>query len=140
MHTRHLVDPELVQFLDSIPRFDFTPESLPEIRRAAVDTPPLHAPEASGVTCEEVFIPSRDGAPPVRALVYRPTSVKAGERVPAVLHAHGGGYVSWKPEIRPATRPTLALWNRVIAVSRFRDPRARVTEHWPEKQRLWPVW
>jgi acetyl esterase/lipase len=117
MKTRHLVDPELVSSLDSRPGLQLTDESLPAIRRAFNDAPPLHAPEAPGIKREEVVVPSRGGAPPVRVLVYRPTSTRAGERVPAVLHAHGGGYVIGKPEISDARNRRLAADIGCVVVS-----------------------
>ena len=54
MNTRHLVHPELVPYLDALPRFDLTDETLPEIRRAEI--PVLHAPAVANVTREEVVI------------------------------------------------------------------------------------
>ncbi len=117
MNPRYLVDPELVPFLDSLPSFDLTPETLPEIRRATDDMPPLHAPSAAPTTCEDILVPGRDGAPPVRVLVYRPIDVKPGEQLPAVLHVHGGGFVIWKPEVNDARNRYLAGDLRCVVVS-----------------------
>lgn len=97
MTTRHLVDSELSAALDALPAFDFTPESLPGIRSAYADAPPFHAPDAPGVTREDVIVPGRDGAPAVRVLVYTPAA-PTGD-MPAVFHVHGGGYVIGTPEM-----------------------------------------
>ncbi|WAS90578.1 alpha/beta hydrolase [Nannocystis punicea] len=115
--TRALVDRELAPFLDAVAPLDFTPENLPEIRRTADATPPLPAPTTGAVTREEVTIPGRDGAPPVRALVYRPAEVEAGARLPAVLHLHGGGFVIWRPEINDARNRHIAADIGCVVVS-----------------------
>ncbi|MCY0986617.1 alpha/beta hydrolase [Nannocystis sp. ILAH1] len=116
MQTRTLVDPELVPFLDSLPSFDFSPETLPEIRRVANETPPLHAPEVQGVRRDEVHVPGPEGEPPVRVVVHRPETT-VGERLPAVLHVHGGGFVMWGPEISDLRNRFIAGDLRCVVVS-----------------------
>lgn len=117
MQSRHLVDPELVPFLESLPRLDFSFDKLADIRRDADAMPPLHAPVAPATVREEQLIPGPDGAPPVRVLVYRPIDVAQEERVPAVLHMHGGGFVIWRPEINDARNRWIAGDLRCVVVS-----------------------
>jgi acetyl esterase/lipase len=94
MTTRHLVDPELVEILDTFPALDFTPESLALVRaslkegsaQAFVDLPTF-----PDIAVSEHFVPGSQGAPDVRVLVYLPTNVSTP--LPALLWIHGGGYV-----------------------------------------------
>jgi acetyl esterase/lipase len=98
MTTRHLVDAELAPHLDDFPALDITAEILPALRQDFAAGPPLHAPATADVDRQEVWIPGRDGAPPVRALVYRPARAPAEARLGAVLHVHGGGFIVGTPE------------------------------------------
>lgn len=117
MQALHLVDPELVPFVDSLPRLDFSFDNLAEIRRDADAMPPLHAPAGPPTSREERWIPGPDGAPPMCVLVYGPSDVSPGERVPAVLHLHGGGFVIWRPEIDDARNRWIAGDLRCVVVS-----------------------
>ncbi|MBV8805253.1 MAG: alpha/beta hydrolase [Sinobacteraceae bacterium] len=101
--TRGLVAPELLRGLDYLPSFDFTEEILRGIRSStgtgiALPNQPALAPELAAVACEQRFVPGPAGAPDVRVLVYTPAA-RSGAKRPAVLHAHGGGYVLGNPEI-----------------------------------------
>ncbi|MEQ9505989.1 MAG: alpha/beta hydrolase [Hyphomonas sp.] len=105
MSSRHLVDPDLLPFLDAVPTVTVNAEMLAPIRaaRAAMlaQLPPF--PETVGV--EERYIPGSAGAPPIRTKLYRR---KQGAALrPAVLHLHGGGYVMGNPEFMG---PQCALW------------------------------
>lgn len=106
MSSRHLVDPELLPFLELFPTIDINAGNLPRMRemgRAALaQLPPL----AENAAVEERFIPGPKDAPDVRVRVYRRTDTEAGGK-PAILHLHGGGYISGNPE---SMGPQCALW------------------------------
>src|SRR5262249_38894546 len=95
MTTRHLVDPELVERLDTSPELSLTAESLPQIRiffKEMMNTRVrVASPEFSSISVSERFIPGPQGAPNVRVLVYAPTDSLTP--LPALLWIHGGGYV-----------------------------------------------
>jgi acetyl esterase/lipase len=92
MTTRHLVDPELVAMLDTVPALPLTSETLPLIRTSLKEmmaqTPPT---DFSAISVSERYVPGPKGAPEVRVLVYQPTT--ATTPLPALLWIHGGGYV-----------------------------------------------
>ena len=52
--------------------------------------------DEDGLKCEEVCVPSSDGAYSIRVRIYRPPNID-GE-LPAMLYLHGGGYVFGNPE------------------------------------------
>jgi hypothetical protein len=70
MSTRHLLDPELLAFVDATPAADMSDELLSMAREATLALPQPDNPDEFGVSREEVFI-SCDNAPDVRCLVYR---------------------------------------------------------------------
>jgi acetyl esterase/lipase len=85
-----LVDPELRARLKAMPAFklptEFTSDQLASLRKMSFTTQPrLATPSVA-----ERMVPGRHGAPDVKVFVI---NAKAGERRPAVLHTHGGGYV-----------------------------------------------
>jgi acetyl esterase/lipase len=49
-----------------------------------------------GLVCQQIYVPSRNGGPPIRVRVYRPTSGVG--RLPVMLYLHGGGYFHGVPE------------------------------------------
>jgi acetyl esterase/lipase len=87
MSSRHLVDPELLDFLDAFPSLELKTESLPQVRDFVKEISGLINPEPFGVVRVEVHLP-RSG---VRCLIYRPqhTAHMRG----ALIYLHGGGYV-----------------------------------------------
>jgi acetyl esterase/lipase len=98
MPTDHLIDPELKPALELIPKMDLSLEMVAPTRASfaqmlAAAPPPPEFP----VTVEPVTFPGPAGAPPVRALLYRPRG--ATKALPAILHIHGGGYVFGSPEL-----------------------------------------
>ncbi|HEX7827927.1 MAG TPA: alpha/beta hydrolase [Mycobacterium sp.] len=94
--SRHLVDPELLPYVDMLPRTVLTAETLPGYRQALVDMvmnlPRPMSEAAQNVSLEEKLIPGAEGAPAVRVLVYRPATADTSI-LPAYLHIHGGGFV-----------------------------------------------
>ncbi|WP_304186746.1 alpha/beta hydrolase [Phenylobacterium aquaticum] len=89
--SRHLVDPELLPLLDSIPPFELTEAVLPMMRSRPARFPV--APEdleRTEMTTRQV--PGPDGAPEVGVVIYRPKG--ATGPLPCIFHIHGGGYVT----------------------------------------------
>jgi acetyl esterase/lipase len=88
-----LVNPELRPAIEGLlkmpfPKFDgeVTPAQLATLRNTNFGQKPrLQQPSVA-----ERMVPGRGGAPDVRVFVI---NAKAGERRPAILHTHGGGYV-----------------------------------------------
>ena len=95
MTTRHLVDPELIEALDTFPKYHFTTESLPNIRTSfkelTTPQPSEVHPEFSMISVSERYISGPPGAPDVCVLIYLPTHVSTLR--PALLWMHLGGYV-----------------------------------------------
>jgi triacylglycerol lipase len=88
--SRHLVDPALLPFLEALPTIAFSKELLPAIRARpawlAVE------PEDLERTDREVrAVKGPAGAPDVELHIIRPKTTDGP--LPAILHAHGGGYV-----------------------------------------------
>lgn len=96
MKTRHLVDPELIEFCETFPPLDLKPEVLPAMREMAAGMTVMGDPSLLGVARREVTVPGLAGGRDVRCLVYEP--IAKGKARPAFLHTHGGGYVLGSPE------------------------------------------
>lgn len=107
MDTIELVDPELREFLDSRPKLRLNREVLPKSRafitKAAEAQP---KPDLADLSVTEISVPSAFGAPAIRVLSYRPTKVQAP--LPAILHAHAGGFVMGAPEMTDIDNRLLA--------------------------------
>lgn len=92
--TRHLVDPGLLPLLDQMPPFELTTELLPILRQGFgarigfVEDPAVIA----AVETVSRTVPGRSGDPDVAVVVHRPRKDR-GLRG-AILHIHGGGYVT----------------------------------------------
>ena len=86
-----LVNPELRPALEAMlksfpsPKGEVTPAQLAGLRKMMGQKPPLKQPPVA-----ERSVPGRGGSPDVRVFVI---NAKAGERRPAILHTHGGGFV-----------------------------------------------
>jgi len=105
--TRHLVDPELLDFLDSFPPLELSLETLPAMREAERDLPlgePPGPEVVEAVGLERHTIPGPEGAPDLEIAVYTPRAkrpLRAG-----IFYIHGGGYISGRSEIlEPVHRP-----------------------------------
>lgn len=117
MTSRHLVDPELLPFLDQFPGFTLTRETLP-LLRAGMAAQAAQGPEASAspdMDRAERRVPGPQGAPEVRVLVYTPRGAP-GPR-PALLHIHGGGYILGTPDMSDAQNRLLAKEIDCVVVS-----------------------
>ncbi len=88
--TRHLVDPQLLTLLDTIPYVELNPETL-ALMRGAPMVFPVSPEDVARTTMATHAAPGLDGAPDVPVIVYRPADAE-GE-LPCILHIHGGGYV-----------------------------------------------
>jgi len=105
MTTRHLVDPELLAFVDSFPTMTLSDTSLPLMRAgmtamlAAQELPDLP------VTWRDILIPSGDGDRSIRCLLVQPQHMQTN--APAILHFHGGGHVLGAPEMN---LPQVLIW------------------------------
>lgn len=103
--SRHLVDPELLPLLDSLPDIELSEAILPLVRAAparfAVDPR-----DVERTAMRQVKVPGPQGAPDVPVLVYRPKNA-VGE-LPCILHIHGGGYVSGSAASMEAVHRPLA--------------------------------
>lgn len=103
--SRHLVDPELLPLLDSLPDIELSEAILPLVRAAparfAVDPR-----DVERTAMRQVKVPGPQGAPDVPVLDYRPKNA-AGE-LPCILHIHGGGYVSGSAASMEAVHRPLA--------------------------------
>lgn len=94
MDTRYLVDPEIAPILDTFPRLEFTPETLPQLRAVLAEMNAQMAalaPAFPAIEVREHRVPGPEGAPDVRVLVYLPKH--APRPLPALLWIHGGGFV-----------------------------------------------
>jgi acetyl esterase/lipase len=97
MSTYKLLDPAIRKTIDAFPKFEFTTQVLPIIRRAESEALVLADALASGVAREEIEVPGLElGQPPVRCLKYIPVSTPGSGA--AYLHIHGGGYLLGSPE------------------------------------------
>lgn len=105
MSSRHLVDPELLPFLDAFPTLDINGQTLGAIRESRALMMDQMPPLPASVAIEEIFVPGAAGSPDVRIKTYRKTHGAALR--PAILHLHGGGYILGSPE---TSAPACALW------------------------------
>jgi acetyl esterase/lipase len=112
MTSRHLVDPELLPFLETIPTFELSAQILPQMRAAILAMQSAQPP--AGPQPVERRVPGPAGSPEVRVLIYRPET--EGPH-PAFLHLHGGGYVMGLPELPPVFIATLVRDAGCVVVS-----------------------
>jgi acetyl esterase/lipase len=89
--SRHLVDPQLLPLLETIPPMTLSVEMLPALRARPPIFKVLPADlERTDLTTRK--LPGREGAPDVEILVYRPRAARGA--LPCILHIHGGGYIT----------------------------------------------
>lgn len=108
-----LVDPELRPVLDQMKALampPFTVENLPQLRQAMGR---FGGPRLADPAVVERRIDGPPGAPQVRVFVI---NAGAGAR-PAILHIHGGGYVTGSPEANIADLQRTALRRDCVVVS-----------------------
>ncbi|HWE45184.1 MAG TPA: alpha/beta hydrolase [Caulobacteraceae bacterium] len=90
--SRHLVDPELHDFLDAWPTVVLDPELLALVRARDLPIPVVDNPAAQAVVLEHHRASGPDGAPDIALRVYRPSN-QSGP-LPCIFHIHGGGFVA----------------------------------------------
>jgi len=112
--TKHLLDPELLPMLEA-PTFNLNDKTMAQVRQTPPPSPPLGDPKPLGITREEILITS-EGAPDVRALLYRP-SAKDKALVPGYLHIHGGGYLFGEPKGSDAANLSVCSKLGVVVLS-----------------------
>jgi acetyl esterase/lipase len=114
--TRHLVDPELLGFLDTMPTFNLDHQIMLGARDyMAGMAEPRDAYAREDVTIEDLEIPGPEGAPKVRVTVYTPT--KASRPMPAYVHLHGGAYLMGSPAFAGRENTNLAADQGCLIVS-----------------------
>jgi acetyl esterase/lipase len=114
--TLALVPRDLLPWLEAMPDDDWSEATLAGRRKligdlAATGKPPL----PPDVSLESRIIPGPLDAPALRVVVVRPR--QSSPSAPAVLHLHGGGFVSGVPEMARATLASVAAELGVIVVS-----------------------
>ena len=123
--SRHLVDPELATGLDTnMPAYKLDAETLPTYRRMLIDMVaaiPKPTSEATiNVRRDERLVPGPTGSPDVRVLVYSPGD-KGNAVLPAMLHIHGGGFVSGSADMSdPNSRSYTVDMNCVVVSVDYR--------------------
>ena len=91
MHTRDLIDPDLLPLAESFPSFEPTQETLADLRLQAEAMAVEADAVAVGVSREEILIPGLANEPDVECLIYRRSGVEG--LVPGFVQIHGGGMV-----------------------------------------------
>ncbi|MDA8290585.1 MAG: alpha/beta hydrolase [Actinomycetota bacterium] len=107
---RERVDPDLLPYVGRLVRSDLT--DIDEVRASAAPVAAVTDPE---VRVSSIAVPGPPGAPDVRVQLYDGRST-GGERG-AVLHVHGGAFVSGTPEFEGARCTYLARGARCLVAS-----------------------
>lgn len=84
--------PELATAVAQLPLRDLTdlPGTRAALRQALAAQPPV---DTTGVSISDRIIPGLPGRPAVEIRLYQPDGHEPAEQAPAILHAHGGGFV-----------------------------------------------
>lgn len=92
--SRHLVEQDLLAFVDQMPSLVLSDEILPLMRQGFGTRVAIEEDPAALATIDAVrrTLPGKAGDPEVNIVLYRPRA--AGVVRGAILHIHGGGYVS----------------------------------------------
>ncbi len=116
--SRHLVDPQLLPLLDTLPPLELSEAMLPAMRAAPSQfTVRPEDVERTEMVVREV--PGPKGAPDVPVIIYRPKGVAAV--LPCIFHIHGGGYVAGSAAGQEAWhRPLAAALNCCIVSVDYR--------------------
>lgn len=95
MSTRHLVDPELLEYCDAFPKLDLTDEIIPELRGMLDSTLELGDAQAQRVRRKQVDLSdSVEGGQ--LAYLYLPEQ-RPETAIPGYIDFHGGGYLFGSP-------------------------------------------
>jgi len=104
-NSRHLVDPQLLPLLDTMPDIELSEAILPLVRAA----PPrfeVEARDRERTAMSTRRVPGPPDAPEVAVTIYRPTG--ATGLLPCIFHIHGGGYVTGSAASMEAVHRPLA--------------------------------
>ena len=130
MKSRHLIEPEALEFIEGLRRPTLSRETLPHVRnyvKATFESVDVHSP---GVTVRKARASGIRGAPDVSLIVYEPATAAAKRG--ALLHIHGGGFVAGSPESEAEWSQWLVTQTGCVVVS----PRYRLA---PETTHPGPV-
>ncbi len=104
--SRHLVDPQLLPFLELLPPTDLSDATIAEARARAWPIAP--DPDLDARVLVQAFkAPGPAGAPEVGVVCYRPRA--ASGALPCIFHIHGGGYVSGTVEGQAPVHKAMVL-------------------------------
>ena len=97
MDTRHLIDPELLPLVEKYANFALNEKTLGGLRQAISDASASSncSNEGLSITVDRRSVPRLDGAGYVPIVVVAPAATRPGRG--AVLHLHGGGFVTAVP-------------------------------------------
>lgn len=126
--TRDMIDPQLRLMGKAIDMLAAKGMRTVESVRKNAENPGLSArmldllgtvmtPKPKGFRIEERWIPRPEG-PDMRVLIRRP--LQEVENVPGILHIHGGGYHSGKPEVEFHSRKYIEMSDCVIVSPAYR--------------------
>lgn len=104
--TRHLVDPDLLGFLDGFPPLVLSADNLEAVREATRQESQLLPDTEAAVQMTRRSAPGPKGAPDVDVLIYRPQAET--RLLPCILHMHGGGFVFGAPDADRRQHRTMA--------------------------------
>jgi acetyl esterase/lipase len=119
--SRHLVDPELSVGLDvNMPLQRLGADTLPQYRQMLLDMvaaiPKPTSEAMRNVQRDDRRIPGPVDGPDVRVLVYTPGD-RGVEPLPAILHIHGGGFVSGSADMSDPNSRSYAVDMNCVVVS-----------------------
>jgi acetyl esterase/lipase len=112
--SRHLVDPELLEMLALFPAMELNRSTLPAIRAAPPRFDLGRVDPRDGVRLEKRLIPGSPESPSVPVLIYTPPRTGI---MSAILHIHGGGYVTGNAEFMEPWHRRLVLETGAVIVS-----------------------
>ena len=94
LDSRHLVEQDLLGFIEQMPPLILTEDILPVLREGFGTRLGLEEDAQALERVEAVrrIVPGRSGDPDVGIVLYLPR--KAGVARGAILHIHGGGYIT----------------------------------------------
>ena len=110
--SKHLVDPELVVFLDVMSKMELNEQSLPAIRDGLMAQMAQMLGEAGEVKYTERFVENPKDKNEVRMLVYEPAD--RSEKRPLYFDIHGGGMVMGTPDMMDSSN--IKLMNELNCV------------------------
>jgi len=114
MTTLPLVADEQREAVASFPPSDPNRQSIAEFRQGLVEGfTAILTPHP--VEFEERHLPSRNGAPEVRVLLFRPPA--AEEPTPAIVYVHGGGMIAGTPDMMAGAHARLSSEVGALIVS-----------------------